>query len=189
VSDERCSEILGSLPHVVEWAEAEPEDEDEPRPLARSWVGIPRSTLVRKGAPAPAPHPSKLPAPPSKPSVLPRDLVDLRRHHLPEKLPHEWSPPLAVPEQRMWMIEVDDLLVLVGFCSVGAQVKLMVCIIWVEELTDNQALAVLGKFRGVREFVPEPGEADHPNCRMYLGELTAGDYAVAMRAPAPKTLN
>jgi hypothetical protein len=68
------------------------------------------------------------------------------------------------------MFEAPPSLVLVGFCTVGERVKLIVTLIGQEgeERNEVAAMSVLREFRNVGEFIPE-GDSEFPH--LYLAEL------------------
>jgi hypothetical protein len=71
-----------------------------------------------------------------------------------------------------WMFEAPPFLALVGFCTVGRRVKLIMTLIGPEgEHSEVDVMSVLREFPNVREFVPG---GDSGFSHMYLAELALG---------------
>lgn len=164
-SDARCAEILGHLRGVGEFVECKGVD----APCTRAWLGLPRALRPRWRPPVDVPAPSEAPLNPL--------LADARKH-LPEKLPPDWSVPVAMTDDHgtewtdgSWMFSVDDLMVLVALCTSRGRIKLCVTIFHPpgEPLGEGAALDVLKHFRGVVEFTQ--GDRHSEGFVTYLGEI------------------
>lgn len=146
------------------------------RPRQRFWIALSLSTIAawrEKYAERAAARP-KLTE-----TVLDKWHVMVRRH-LPERLPSDWSPPVALPgddglESGSWMFMADDLLVMALMVSDEGRTKLAVTVFsrdGEEVLNENDAMSVLRHFRGVREFVQvATGDDDAQRYRTFQGEV------------------
>jgi hypothetical protein len=186
VSDAQASKILSSFLGVTEFWEIKegPESLRKKYPTVRVWRCVPTylKEIVR-------PLRERLPRY-EAPKLSARQRL-LRAHLFPEKLPTDWSPPVA---QRVelddgtwldaWTVIIDDLFVVASIAIGGPELlRLAVTIVGApEELPDEvRCASVLASFRGVGDF--RECDSHDPMTRMYVGELLAGEPM------APEQLN
>lgn len=184
LSDDRCSEILGTFRLVGEWMEATVGRGARAKG-ARLWFGVPLSGRLRLDDPAP---PDKMPQPVGR--KLSQAAREVRRY-LPEKLPVGWSAPVGIEQNDGWLIDTDDYLVVASLVTTEAGVRLMVALIAAreEDVCAERAIDVLRHFRNVREFVPDKPLEDFPNMLLYCADLMpGGPYGAATRANAASRL-
>ena len=180
VATDRCMDILEPLKDVQEWFEVP--FNPEPRvPTARSFIAAPHGMLVRQADRA-------MPRPDATRKPLSRWLRAVRERHLPEKLPAGWSAPIARLDDDIWMFEVDDFLVLAGYCvDEDRSVKLSVLLAAGEKFSEEDATSILGKMRNVREFVPV--HVEEPAATLYFAEVVGGDLPLQAPTKAEPVLN
>jgi hypothetical protein len=179
VSDARCAEILRHVQHVGEFIEG---DEAPDCPEQRKWVAVAPGLRPRWRVPAAPPTPREHPLSPH---------LAAARKYLPQKLPAEWSVPVAITADHgtewkdgAWMIGTsDERLMLVTLVTSKGRVKLSVSIFQPDggEVSEGCAVEMLRHFRGVLEFAQtEPVVEDGVLIRAYLGELAPEGGARAM---------
>jgi hypothetical protein len=169
VGDARCAEVLSQLTNVKEFFEGA---ELPTVPTARVWYALPRS--MERKLPLP-----EAPIEPIEPELSPH-LVAARKY-LPEKLPKDWSVPIAITEDHgtewkdgAWMMGTGREIMLACLCTSKGRVKLAVTIFRPdgEEVSEGTALELLRQFRGVLEFIQTDTSDDPaPRRSTYLGEL------------------
>jgi hypothetical protein len=179
VGIDRCREILSQLRDVQEWFEiwirASPR-----APTTRAFTALPEGMLRKDRA---------KPQPPADREPLSSWMRAVQQRHLPELLPKEWTVPVAHVDHDVWMFDAEGFFVMVGYCiDPERNIKLSVTLVAPEGDHSMAAVAVLGKMRNVREFVPT--HDPEPGTTMYLAEVIGGD--LPLRAPAvtgPVVLN
>jgi hypothetical protein len=176
VSLDRCREILSQLRGVQEWFEIW--IRSSPRaPTTRAFTALPEGMLAKAHA---------KPQLPASRKPLSSWMKAVLQRHLPELLPEHWSVPVAHVDHDVWMFDAEVFFVMIGYClDHDRNIKLSVTLVSPGGDSSMSAVAVLGKIRNVREFVP--ARTPEPGTTMYLAEVIGGDLplqAPAMTGPA-----